>query len=403
MGKKVKATEETVDSTKKKLKSPAPFDKKSEPAKLKKSAKLDEQEASPPKIKKMKKGVKTQEKEIEKVKKAPVDKENSVKKTYKEDKENKTKKIKAAAKVDKAKKVESAEKVAKKEKKGENEVQIKKAKKKASLEEKKTKKVKVLKEKKGKKQAKKEEEDEEEEEELEGEIPSVETDSKLKDIAEASLAAENSAQQDESDDNEEEDADSSTTKVAEKVKVRRKDALIKKKEKKSFISLENPTEDNKVQKVRKFGKRGVVYIGHIPHGFFEKQIREFFSQFGTVTNLRLARSKKTGKSRGFAYVQFKFLTVAQIVAETMNNYLMFDKIMKVRVIPEERVSHRIFAGKVDPNKPPGLVARRKEKAKMNSEDKEAKKDIRVARRKQKVTKMNKALKDLGINYSVAAS
>merc|ERR1711988_1317815 len=38
--------------------------------------------------------------------------------------------------------------------------------------------------------------------------------------------------------------------------------------------------------------RGVVYLGRIPHGFYEKQMMGFFSQFGTVTRLRLSRNKK---------------------------------------------------------------------------------------------------------------
>jgi nucleolar protein 15 len=37
---------------------------------------------------------------------------------------------------------------------------------------------------------------------------------------------------------------------------------------------------------------GVLYLGHIPHGFYEDQMRGFFSQFGTVSRLRLARNKK---------------------------------------------------------------------------------------------------------------
>jgi len=36
----------------------------------------------------------------------------------------------------------------------------------------------------------------------------------------------------------------------------------------------------------------VIYIGHIPHGFYEEQMRGFFSQFGIVTRVRLSRSKK---------------------------------------------------------------------------------------------------------------
>jgi len=39
-------------------------------------------------------------------------------------------------------------------------------------------------------------------------------------------------------------------------------------------------------------KKGVIYIGHIPHGFYEQELRGFFSQFGTVTRVKLARSRE---------------------------------------------------------------------------------------------------------------
>jgi nucleolar protein 15 len=39
-------------------------------------------------------------------------------------------------------------------------------------------------------------------------------------------------------------------------------------------------------------KPGVIYLGRIPHGFYEDEMRGYFSQFGTVTRLRLSRNKK---------------------------------------------------------------------------------------------------------------
>ena len=39
-------------------------------------------------------------------------------------------------------------------------------------------------------------------------------------------------------------------------------------------------------------ERGVIYLGHIPYGFFEDEMRSYFSQFGTVTRLKLYRSRK---------------------------------------------------------------------------------------------------------------
>jgi nucleolar protein 15 len=42
-------------------------------------------------------------------------------------------------------------------------------------------------------------------------------------------------------------------------------------------------------------ERGTLYIGRIPHGFYEGQMKEYFSQFGDVTRLRLARNRKVRK------------------------------------------------------------------------------------------------------------
>lgn len=74
--------------------------------------------------------------------------------------------------------------------------------------------------------------------------------------------------------------------------------------------------------------RGVVFVGHIPFGFFEKQMRSFFSQFGAVTRLRLSRNKKTGRPKNYAFVEFLYEDVAKIVAETMDKYLMSGRMLK---------------------------------------------------------------------------
>ena len=39
-------------------------------------------------------------------------------------------------------------------------------------------------------------------------------------------------------------------------------------------------------------ERGVVYLGRIAHGFYEEEMKGYFSQFGEVTRVRLSRSKK---------------------------------------------------------------------------------------------------------------
>eukprot|EP00438_Fugacium_kawagutii_P026798 Skav211971 [mRNA] locus=scaffold4541:48951:53097:- [translate_table: standard] len=64
--------------------------------------------------------------------------------------------------------------------------------------------------------------------------------------------------------------------------------------------------------------KGVVYLGHIPQGFEESQIKKYFSQFGDVTRFRLVRSRKTGGSKGYGFIEFRQESVAKIVAQTMD-------------------------------------------------------------------------------------
>ncbi|XP_076603116.1 MKI67 FHA domain-interacting nucleolar phosphoprotein [Chaetodon auriga] len=100
---------------------------------------------------------------------------------------------------------------------------------------------------------------------------------------------------------------------------------------------------NKSRKVNRLTP-GVIYVGHLPLGLFEPQLKSYFEQFGKVLRLRLSRSKKTGGSKGYAFVEFDCDEVAKIVAETMNNYLMGERLIKCHVMPPEKVHQRLFVG-----------------------------------------------------------
>src|SRR4051812_45073350 len=57
---------------------------------------------------------------------------------------------------------------------------------------------------------------------------------------------------------------------------------------------------------------------------------QYFSQFGTVNRLRLSRNKKTGRSKHYAFIEFMSEEVAKIVAETMDNYLLYNHLLKCK-------------------------------------------------------------------------
>jgi len=141
--------------------------------------------------------------------------------------------------------------------------------------------------------------------------------------------------------------------------------------------------------------RGVIYLGHIPYGFFEEQMRGFFSQFGEVTRLRIARNKR-GKSKHFAYVEFRNDEVARIVADTMHGYMMYERTLVCRYVEAEELHKDTFLNsernfrqipwrklnRIEHNRP--------------RDAKEQKKRVKSLIKKE--TKRRKRLKECGIEY-----
>ncbi|KAI1487935.1 hypothetical protein F5X96DRAFT_647803 [Biscogniauxia mediterranea] len=106
-----------------------------------------------------------------------------------------------------------------------------------------------------------------------------------------------------------------------------------------------PDVSNELSKASKSkdGKGGVVYVGRIPHGFYEHEMKSYFSQFGTITRLRMSRNKQ-GASKHFAFIEFAEAAVAEIVVKTMDNYLLFGHILKVKLVPESGVHENLWKG-----------------------------------------------------------
>lgn len=146
-------------------------------------------------------------------------------------------------------------------------------------------------------------------------------------------------------------------------------------------------------------KPGTVHLSRLPHGFFEPQMRAYLEQFGTITHLRLARNRKTGKSKHFAFIEFASSGVADIVAKTMDKYLLFGHIMQARRVPDEQVTEDFWKGegkkRVAPrNKLEGVRLRKG----MGREGWEK----RVEREEQKRLEKAEKMKELGYEFEMPA-
>ena len=134
----------------------------------------------------------------------------------------------------------------------------------------------------------------------------------------------------------------------------------------------------------------------IPHGFHEHEMAAYFAQFGAIKRLRLARNKKTGHSKHYAFVEFAEPAVARIVAQTMDHYLMFGHILRCKLVPPAQVHQDLWRGagrryKVMPRNRMEGSALKKGRGREDWEKK-------VKQERVRRLKKGERLKELGIEY-----
>lgn len=86
----------------------------------------------------------------------------------------------------------------------------------------------------------------------------------------------------------------------------------------------------------------IIYVSRLPHGFHEKELSKYFSQFGDLKEVRLARNKKSGNSRHYGFIEFANKEDAQVAQETMNNYLLMGHLLQVRLLGREAKIEKLF-------------------------------------------------------------
>mmetsp|Transcript_4769 Transcript_4769/g.9707 ORF Transcript_4769/g.9707 Transcript_4769/m.9707 type:complete len:97 (+) Transcript_4769:2-292(+) len=61
-----------------------------------------------------------------------------------------------------------------------------------------------------------------------------------------------------------------------------------------------------------------LFIGGIPWAFDSEDLKEAFSEFGTVAEANIVYDRETGRSRGFGFVTFEEEDAAKKACDEMN-------------------------------------------------------------------------------------
>lgn len=144
--------------------------------------------------------------------------------------------------------------------------------------------------------------------------------------------------------------------------------------------------------------KAAIYVGHLPWGFGDVEIKKYFQQFGEITRIIVPKSSKSGRSVGYAFIEFKEQETAEVAAKTMNNYLLFDKILQCNVVEDKSKYDRIFLKwkkkfKFNDKRKERLI--KQQKHPKTKEEVKAKIQIMLDREEKRKEKF----KELGIDYS----
>lgn len=188
--------------------------------------------------------------------------------------------------------------------------------------------------------------------------------------------------------------DSSDEEAEEKVKAKTTEKAkktTKESTKKGAKKAKNEAKEDETEK-----DATVLYVGHLPGEFEERDLKNFLQQFGKVVNIRISRSPKTGNSRGYAFVRWEDAETARVAADTLQGYFVGQRRLVCHPVPNPHQSMFYHTDKA--------IQRSQLKQKVEAKQRERKlanvgkiKEI-TARLVQREHKKREKLEALGIDY-----
>lgn len=72
-----------------------------------------------------------------------------------------------------------------------------------------------------------------------------------------------------------------------------------------------------------------VFVGNIPHGTTEEQMKDIFSTVGTVLSFRIVYDRETGNPKGYGFAEYSDIEMAQSAIRNLNAYEFNGRTLRV--------------------------------------------------------------------------
>jgi len=94
-----------------------------------------------------------------------------------------------------------------------------------------------------------------------------------------------------------------------------------------FILL--PDAQAQTTEVEYTGPTMTLYVGNLPYRVHEGEVKTLFGEFGPVNSVRLVRDRKTGRRKGFGFVEMSEAGAKKAMTK-LNDFTFQERTLKVR-------------------------------------------------------------------------
>ncbi|GGD73042.1 hypothetical protein GCM10011357_30150 [Lacimicrobium alkaliphilum] len=83
------------------------------------------------------------------------------------------------------------------------------------------------------------------------------------------------------------------------------------------------------------GERKTLYVGNLPYRASEQEVSEHFSSHGEVVSVRLMKDRRTGKRKGYGFVEMAEKDAEKAIS-SLNDTEFQERTLKVRMAKDKQ-------------------------------------------------------------------
>ena len=101
-----------------------------------------------------------------------------------------------------------------------------------------------------------------------------------------------------------------------------------------IASLFSSSTSGVEQEQKAGGETATLYVGNLPYKANEDAVKEYFSSFVHVQSVRLMKDRRTGKRKGYGFIEVVTTDVDKAITE-LNDKIFLERTLKVRPAKEK--------------------------------------------------------------------